>query len=230
MTDAERDSLLLSSVKGTDSQNLVEGGAAKDLAVGHLFERSSVERELHAAGMLLRRGIGRVSVEEARVFARNDRRFVRLVPDQALAERQILRVDEAGFLSVKQMNWLVQFADRNGCRLILSGDTRQHHGVERGDALRILQNSGAVTQVVLMGIIRQQIEVLRQAVFDLSQSRTEAGFDKLDNFGAIHELEDKAERFAAIAQTHLAARKEGKSSAFVHRFESGAQGSSGASK
>jgi AAA domain-containing protein len=230
MTDAERDSLLLSSVKGTDSQNLVEGGAAKDLAVGHLFERSSVARELHAAGMLLRRGIGRVSVEEARVFARNDRRFVRLVPDQALAERQILRVDEAGFLSVKQMNWLVQFADRNGCRLILSGDTRQHHGVERGDALRILQNSGAVTQVVLMGIIRQQIEVLRQAVFDLSQSRTEAGFDKLDNFGAIHELEDKAERFAAIAQTHLAARKEGKSSAFVHRFESGAQGSSGASK
>ena len=150
-------------------------------------------------------------------FAESDT-FQKFTSDRAfqvVAKGQILWVDEAGFLSVKEMNWLIQFADRNGCRLILSGDTRQHHGVKRGDALRILQNSGAVTQAVLTGIIRQQIDVLRQAVFDLSRDRTEAGFDKLDNFGAIHELEDKAERLAAIAQTHLAARKEGKSSLIV---------------
>jgi hypothetical protein len=36
-----------------------------------------VARELHAAGMLLRRGIGQVSVEEARVFASSDEFFVR---------------------------------------------------------------------------------------------------------------------------------------------------------
>jgi len=113
------------------------------------------------------------------------------------------------------MNWLVQFADRNGCGLVLSGDTRQPHGVERGDALRILQNSGVVTQAVLKSIIRQQNTALRQAVIDLSQGRPEAGFDKLDNFGAIHEFEDKDERLAAIARTLLATRKEGKSSLIV---------------
>ena len=306
--------MLLASVKGTVSLNLIGGEAAKNLAVEHLFERSSVVRELHAAGMLLRRGIGWVSVEEASAFARTDARFVRLDPEgalvttrevlaeesamietaragqaefeaigrgeewrilspvvaqskeqtkaaqqvlhsrdlvtaihgpagsgkttlmreavaaietlsgkdvlvlapsasavqvlrddgfansetfqkfraddvlQALAKGQILWVDEAGFLSVKEMNWLVQFADRNGCRLVLSGDTRQHHGVERGDALRVLRNSGAVTLAVLTGIIRQQNAVLRQAVIDLSHGRTEAAFDKLDTFGAIHEL------------------------------------------
>ena len=94
-------------------------------------------------------------------------------------------------------------------------DTRQHHGVERGDALRILENSDAVTPAVLTKIIRQQSDVLRQAVFDLSQGRTEAGFDKLDSSGAIHELEDKTERLAAIAQTHVVARKEGMSSLIV---------------
>ena len=52
---------------------------------------------------------------------------------------------------------------------------------------------------MLTKIIRKQIDVSRQAVFDLSLGRTEAGFDKLDNFGAIHEFEDKGERLAAIA-------------------------------
>ena len=61
----------------TASQNLLESETAKNLAIQHLFERASVARELHAAGMLLRRGIGRVSVEEARGFARADDRFVR---------------------------------------------------------------------------------------------------------------------------------------------------------
>ncbi len=62
------------------SENLVEIDSAKDLAIQHLFERSSVARELHAAGMLLRRGIGRVSVEAARIFVQTDSRFTRPDP------------------------------------------------------------------------------------------------------------------------------------------------------
>src|SRR5262249_46666084 len=69
MTPEERASLQVESVKGTPSQNILEGPVVRNLALEHLFERASVARELHAAGMLLRRGIGRVSVEEARVFA-----------------------------------------------------------------------------------------------------------------------------------------------------------------
>jgi AAA domain len=103
-------------------------------------------------------------------FAQSDT-FQRFMADgtfQDVAKGHILWVDEAGFLSVKEMNWLVQFANRNKCRLIFSGDTRQHYGVERGDALRILENSGAVIQAVLTKIIRQKIDELRQAIFDLS--------------------------------------------------------------
>jgi AAA domain len=64
---------------------------------------------------------------------------------QEAAGGQVLWVDEAGFLSA-DMRWLVEFASKNDCRLILSGDTRQHHGVERGDALRVMETNGVVTQ------------------------------------------------------------------------------------
>jgi hypothetical protein len=258
MTAEERTSLKIENAKGATHQNLLESDTAKNLAVQHLFERASVARELHAAAMLLRRGIGLVGVEEARGFARAGDRFVRRRGDlitthevlaeeaslretvnagqgqneelgrrdqwkflsplvmaseeqinavrhvlksrdlvtsirgpagsgktsvmqeavkalaalsgkdvlvmapsssalqvlkeqgfvavdtfqklmdsvllQDVARGKILWIDEAGFLSTRQMRWAVEFAARNNCRLILSGDTRQHHGVERGDA------------------------------------------------------------------------------------------------
>ena len=86
MTPEEHNSLLPANVKGKACQNLLEGAAAKDLAIEHIFERASVARALHAAEMLLRRGIGRMSVEEARVFTKTDPRFVPLDPDGALAQ------------------------------------------------------------------------------------------------------------------------------------------------
>jgi hypothetical protein len=91
MTPEERHSLHTDSVKGTRSENLLEPLLAKALAVTHLFERSSIARELHAAGMFLRRGIGRVSVDQAKAFAANDSRFVRPHPAaRVLTTREVL--------------------------------------------------------------------------------------------------------------------------------------------
>src|SRR5271166_5314039 len=339
MTSEERVSLKVESVKGSASQNLLEGPIAKNLAVEHLFERASVARELHAAGMLLRRGIGRVSVDEARVFASTGDCFVRpgsnlVTTPEVLAEEaallaavkagqggyaelgyggqwkflspfvagneeqtnavlhvlksrdlvtsirgpagsgkttmmqeavravaalagkdvfvvapsssgveilkqqgfatldtfqklmvnaslqdvargKIVWIDEAGFLSTRQMRWALDFAAQNDCRLILSGDTRQHHAVERGDAMRLMEQTGAIAHAALAKIFRQQIAALRDAVYDLSAGKTESGFSKLDAFGAIHEVEDNVERLEAIANQHIAAAREGKSSLIV---------------
>jgi ATP-dependent exoDNAse (exonuclease V) alpha subunit len=66
---------------------------------------------------------------------------------QRLATGKILLVDEAGFLSVHEMRQLVSFGAGNNCRVILSGDSRQHHSVERGDALRILEKTGRPRQL-----------------------------------------------------------------------------------
>ena len=124
-------------------------------------------------------------------------------------------VDEAGFLSTKQMRWLAKFAAENDCRLILCGDSRQHHAVERGDSLRVLERTSAVPPAALTKIFRQRIPALRDAIQELSRGETEKGFDKLDEFGVIREIEDETGRLAAITEKHIEAIKERKSSLIV---------------
>jgi hypothetical protein len=339
MTPEEHDSLSPEAVKAAVSENLLEAEEAKELALDHLFEGVSLVRELYAAAMLLRRGIGRVSVGEALRFARSDPRLLRpgnnlvttrevldeeiallkavqagrgqheeigcggkwpflsalveanpeqknavleilrskdlvtsvrgpagsgktsmmqeavkavetlsgrdvlvfapsssavkvlkqegfVVSDtfQQLMESELLRdvargrilwIDEAGFLSTRQMRWAVDFARANDCRLILSGDTRQHHSVDRGDALRVLGDSGAIDQAALTRILRQKTLALREAIQELSEGKTESGFDKLKAAGVIHEVEDSDERLDAIAVQHLGAVRDGVSSLIV---------------
>jgi ATP-dependent exoDNAse (exonuclease V) alpha subunit len=134
---------------------------------------------------------------------------------QDAARGKILLVDEAGFLSAKQMRWLVKFAGDNHCRLVLCGDSRQHHAVERGDSLRVLEKTGAVEPAALTKIFRQKIPALRDAIQELARGNTEKGFDKLDAFGVIQEVEDQAKRLEAIAQRHVEAIMEKKSSLVV---------------
>ena len=127
---------------------------------------------------------------------------------QRLAIGKILLIDEAGFLSVREMRQLLSFAAGNNCRVILSGDSRQHYSVERGDALPILEESAAVTSAALTKIFRQQIPALRAAIEDLAQGKTEEGFDRLDRFGVIREMEKTDERIKAICDLHIGALKE----------------------
>jgi conjugative relaxase-like TrwC/TraI family protein len=341
MTSQQLSSLRPEWVKNTPSQNLLDARTAKELAVEHLFEQVSVKRELHVAGMLLRRGIARVPVAEALAWVKSDPLFVRpdsegrlvttreirdaeekmirlaaegqnkhealgggkewvirnplvgtsqeqtkavhhvlgsrdfvisfkgpagagktelltelvsaieslsgkhimvLAPSSpsvevlraqgfAAAETlqqfqvngelqdqvkgQVLWVDEAGFLSVHQMVGLQEFALQNGCRLIVTGDTKQHHSVQRGDALRILERSGVIAQAALTKIYRQRIPELREAIEDLSKGRTAEGFDKLVRFGVIQEIADDTGRMTAIAGKQIEAIEAQRSSLII---------------
>src|SRR5438132_4468449 len=102
---------------------------------------------------------------------------------------------------------LQEFALQHNCRLIVTGDSKQHHSVQWGDALRILGRAGVITQAVLTKIYRQRIPELREAIEDLSKGRTAQGFDKLDKFGAIQEIADEAGRLAAITERQIEALK-----------------------
>jgi ATP-dependent exoDNAse (exonuclease V) alpha subunit len=95
------------------------------------------------------------------------------------------------------------FAVEHSCRLVVTGDTKQHHSVQWGDALRILERSRVIAQAELTKIPRQRIPELRSAIEDLSKGRTGEGFEKLDKFGGIQEIADAADRLAAIAEKHI---------------------------
>src|SRR6201994_1614590 len=110
---------------------------------------------------------------------------------------------------------LQEFAIEHNCRLIVTGDTKQHHSVQWGDALRILERSGVIAQAALTKIHRQRIPELRAAVEDLRKGRTEEGFDKLDKFGAIQEIADAIDHLAAIAEKHIEALNAQRSSLII---------------
>src|SRR5258708_1791310 len=60
------------------------------------------------------------------------------------ARGRVIWCDEASLLDNKLFTWLLNFVRDNGCRLICSGDPRQHGAVERGHALEMLIARGVL--------------------------------------------------------------------------------------
>jgi conjugative relaxase-like TrwC/TraI family protein len=139
---------------------------------------------------------------------------------QASVNGQVLWVDEAGLLSVKDMKRLFDVAKQQNARVVLSGDTSQHNAVLRGDALRLLERDTGMKTGVLKEIRRQTDANYRAAVKAISEgdapakdggTRLEAGMKMLDDMGAIIEAPG-ANRYQHIADDYAevtAARKHG---------------------
>ena len=104
----------------------------------------------------------------------------------------VLWVDEAGLLGTKDMNALLELAKRQNARLILSGDTRQHSSVVRGDALRVLNTVAGIKAAEVSRIYRQRSTDYREAVQALSEGNLSIGFDKLKAIGAIKTINPKS--------------------------------------
>ena len=113
-------------------------------------------------------------------------------------------------LSVPQMLWLVKHARENDSRVLLVGDSAQHRSVERGDALRILEQSASVRYVELLQTQRQKVPALKAAIEDLKAGRLQAGWEKLEHFGVIKEVVDEVELRQRAVEQHLEALRAGK--------------------
>ncbi len=130
----------------------------------------------------------------------------RLLVDPKLQEKirgQVVLVDEAGLLGVRDMWSIMQLAGNN-TRVILVGDTAQHAPVARGDAFRLLQHYAGLPIAEITSIRRQEGDVYRKAVAALSRGDLQTGFQRLDELGAIVEVENEAERYRLLAQDYLA--------------------------
>lgn len=133
---------------------------------------------------------------------------------QAGLTDQVLWVDEAGLLGVKDMTALLSLASRLRARLILSGDTRQHSSVARGDALRVLKDIGGVWTTSLTDIRRQKHVGYRKAVQAISKGHVAEGFDVLDTLGSIKPVEAGGQA-KAMAAAYVQTVKAGKSALIV---------------
>ena len=113
---------------------------------------------------------------------------------------KVLVVDEAGMVSGRQMEGLLKLAEREGARILFSGDTRQIQSVEASDALRILERESQMKSVSLTGVQRQTQAEYRDAIQTLRHA-PEQGFQKLEQLGAIREV-PYLERPQAVASAY----------------------------
>ena len=119
---------------------------------------------------------------------------------QSALRGKVLVVDEAGMISGRQMDSILQLAESKMARVLFSGDTRQIQSVEASDALRILERESQMKSVALTGVQRQTHAQYRDAIQTLRQA-PEQGFEKLERLGAVHEV-PFAERGRAVADLY----------------------------
>lgn len=129
------------------------------------------------------------------------RAFLEKVEIYERARGGVIWIDEAGLVAQRDMVALMELADKIGARVILSGDTRQHRPVERGDALRILTSHTDLETVTLEKNQRQQ-GIYREIVDHLSEGQLLEAFTKMDAAGMIYELPGP-ERYDFIAGQYL---------------------------
>lgn len=148
----------------------------------------------------------------------------RLLVDEELQEQtrgSILWIDEAGLLGSRAMKRVFDLAERLESRVVLSGDRRQHGSVERGSALRLLEDEAGLRPAEIKEIHRQK-ERYKAAVAHLSEGRTDLGVAALDNLGWIREIPEHASgpgraatRDQALARAYVEAVRAGKSALVV---------------
>lgn len=151
-------------------------------------------------GVLRREGFESANTVSALIFNREM---------QQNLKGQVLWVDEAGLIGTKDMKALLEITKEQNARLILSGDTKQHSSVARGDALRILNTVAGIKAVEVNKIYRQKPEDYRSVVESLSKGNVKDGFEKLNKMGGIIEI-DPLNPTAKLVEQYMNLTKKGK--------------------
>jgi conjugative relaxase-like TrwC/TraI family protein len=140
----------------------------------------------------------------------------RLLVDEKLQQQiaeQLILVDEAGLLGMKTMAQVFSLAEKLECRVLLSGDRRQHGSVERGAALRLLEEQAGIVPAEVKEIKRQSGEY-KAAIKALSEGRVADGFKRLDDLKWVREIPD-GERDRQLAADYLQAVRDKKTAIVV---------------
>jgi conjugative relaxase-like TrwC/TraI family protein len=126
---------------------------------------------------------------------------------QEQARDAVWWIDEAGLLSNRQMDRLRALAQELGSRMVLVGDTGQHHSVERGQAFDLLEKQGGMKVAHVEEIMRQR-GANKRFVEQVAKHEFEEAFQTLDNMDSLHEV-PTAEMAKLAAEKYVEALKLG---------------------
>ena len=132
-----------------------------------------------------------------------------------LNRKSILVIDEAGMVGTRQMDQLIDHAQKAKSKIIIVGDTAQTQAVEAGGAFRgIIERVGTSR---LKEVWRQKDDWQKEATRLLSGSREDIikALDMFDAKGNISEFNDSDKAASAMLKTYLRRFDPGKTSIMI---------------
>lgn len=201
----EQKAAIRHTLSATDKISIIEGGAGTGKTTLMQEVKNGIEEQGKKLFAFAPSSEASRGVLQSEGFA-NAETVAKLIQDKNLQKElggQVIWIDEAGMLGNKQMNQVIGIAKEQKARLILTGDTRQHSSVERGDALRIMQTYGGIKAAQVREIQRQKPADYKKAVSLISKGNVEKGFNKLEGFGAIKEITSSEDRCQAVASEYV---------------------------
>ncbi|MEL7493407.1 MAG: MobF family relaxase [Cyanobacteria bacterium J06554_11] len=187
-------------------------GAGKSYAL-NLFRRIAESQGYKVQGFAPSAEAAKTLGESAQIQATET--VAALIHSQQLAEpnpNEIWVVDEAGLLSAKDAQALIERASERQARVILVGDTRQMSAVEAGNPFKSLQQAGIATAHLTQSL-RQKNRQIKAGVDLIAAGRIVEGIEQLKPF--IHQVASEEERAAVIAHDYLALTTEERAQTLV---------------
>ena len=192
----------------TDRAIMIEGGAG----TGKTTLTKAAEAQIRQAGKQVfffapSTTASRVKLREHFPDANTVEHLLR---NEVLHQRlrgHVLWIDEAGQMGVRDMNRVFALAERLGCRVILSGDTKQHAPVSPGDAARLLKTKAGIRPAEVTEIMRQSGQY-KEAVAAIRRGDLLQAFDLLDSMGWIREV-PREELYTLPVEDTLWSRRAG---------------------
>lgn len=132
---------------------------------------------------------------------------------QKEAQGAVWLIDEAGMLSTRQADRIFTLAKKLGARLVLIGDTGQHHSVERGQAFDLLAKFAHMS-VAHVEEIQRQKGLYKKYVELVAAKKIEEAFAVLEQMDAVKEM-TLEERKVAIAADYIHAIERKKTALVV---------------
>ena len=126
-----------------------------------------------------------------------------LLQDEPTAKPRYFIVDEASLASTRMITEFMRKLNPND-RVLFVGDVKQHESIEAGRIFAQMRESG-MGGTTLSHIVRQRNSPeLKAVVENLASGKVGTAVELLNEQGRVREIQNKAERYRAIAQEYVA--------------------------
>jgi ATP-dependent exoDNAse (exonuclease V) alpha subunit len=183
-----------------DQITALEGVAGAGKTTSLTAIRDAAEREGYSVEGFAPTSRAAYKLGEAGILSNTLQHYLARGTHTDAGAKHLYLLDESSLASTRQINDFLQRLGEQD-RVLLVGDVRQHEAVEAGRPYYQLQEAGMRT-AHLDEIIRQKDPALKEAVEQLARGEIHVAVENLDRQGRVQQIENREERFQAIAQEY----------------------------